>query len=68
MHSTDLIGTAEAAQIIGVERSTITRWVDAGRITVAHKLPGRTGATLFHRGEVQRVAAEYAADTGQVTA
>ena len=57
-----LIGTAEAAEVIGVERSTLTRWVQLGRMTAAHKLPGRNGVVLFDRAEVDRVAAEYAAE------
>lgn len=57
----DLIGTAEAADIIGVERSTIAHWMAKGRIAAHLKLPGRTGAVLFDRAEVERVRAEYAA-------
>lgn len=60
--SPSLLGTAEAATRIGIERSTLTRWVAAGRIKVAAKLPGRTGAVLFTRDEVERVAKEYLAE------
>lgn len=56
----DLIGTAEAAERIGVERSTLSHWIAKGRISAAMKLPGATGALLFDRSEVERVAAEYA--------
>lgn len=42
-----LIGTAEACVLLGVDRSTLTRWVGAGRITPQHKLPGSNGAYLF---------------------
>lgn len=59
---TDLLATVEAAKIIGVERSVLSRWVAFGRIAVAHQLPGRNGAMLFDRSEVDRVAAEYAAE------
>lgn len=55
----DLLATIEAAEIIGVERSTLSRWVALGRMTVAHQLPGKNGAVLFERAEVERVAAEY---------
>ena len=56
-----LVGTAEAAETIGVERSTLTRWVQLGRMRPAIKLPGRNGAVLFDLAEVERVAAEYQA-------
>lgn len=59
---TDLLATIQAAEIIDVERSTLSRWVASGRISVAHQLPGRTGAVLFERAEVERVAAEWAAE------
>ena len=56
----ELIGTAEAAAIIGVERSTLSHWIAKGRITPAMKLPGTTGALLFTRAEAERVADDYA--------
>lgn len=59
----DLLGTVQAAELIGIERSTLTRWSENGRITRAMKLPGKAGTVLFHRSEVERVAAEYAAIT-----
>ena len=55
----DLLATTEAAALIGVERSTLSRWAAAGRISIAHQLPGRNGAILFTRSEVERVAAEW---------
>lgn len=56
----DLIGTSEAARIIGVTPTTLTRWVAAGRVAIAHKLPGLNGAMLFAADEVERARAEYA--------
>ncbi len=56
-----LIGTAEAAEVIGVDRSTLSHWIAKGRIAPAQKLPGKTGVLLFDRSEVERVATEYAA-------
>ena len=55
----DLLSTTEAAGAIGVERSTLSRWVDQGRMSFAHRLPGPNGAMLFDRPEVERVAAIY---------
>lgn len=47
MHRTDLIGTAEVAQRLGVDRSTITRWVNAGRLDPVMTVPGYRGNFLF---------------------
>lgn len=62
MSNDDLLATVEAAQVIGVERSTLSRWIDSGRITPAHKLPGVNGAHLFRRSEVERVRDAYRAE------
>ena len=53
----DLIGTPEAASILGVSRATMTRWVQAGELEPATKLPGLTGAALFHRSDIVAKAA-----------
>jgi predicted site-specific integrase-resolvase len=53
-----LMGSAEACGILGIDRSTLTRWVAKGIITPAQKLPGETGVYLFQPAEVRRVAAE----------
>ncbi|HPU40182.1 MAG TPA: helix-turn-helix domain-containing protein [Microthrixaceae bacterium] len=58
----ELLGTVEAAEVIGCERSTLSRWITAGRIAPLKKLPGRNGAVLFSRAEVDRVAAIYATE------
>lgn len=52
----DLIGTVEAAEVLGVERSVLTRWVQTGRLPEAIKLPGATGARLFRRSDVEALA------------
>ena len=58
MPSTDeLIGSAEACEILGFSLATLTRRVKSGAID-AVKLPGVTGAYVFTRAEVERVAAE----------
>lgn len=54
--SADLIGSREAALLLGINRSTFTRWVKAGRLTPAHSLNGRTGALVFFRSDVERLA------------
>lgn len=60
MSTPDLIGTVEAAEIIGVERSTLSRWVASGRITPAMQLQGTTGAMLFHRADAVALASALA--------
>jgi excisionase family DNA binding protein len=49
----DLIGTAEAAQVLGIDRSTLSRWTKDGRITPALQLPAHKGAYLYHRADVE---------------
>ncbi len=54
----EMLTTAQACQVLGIERTTLTRWVAAGRIKPAHKLPSRNGAFLFHRDDVKALVAE----------
>ena len=62
MNPTDsLMTSAEVCDRLGIDRSTLSRWVASGRIAYVHKLPGKTGPFLFTRKEVERVRAEYAA-------
>lgn len=60
MHSPthDLLTTAQVAEITGKDRSTVTRWVAADKLTPAIRTPG--GALLFRRSDVERLAAERA--------
>lgn len=51
--TTNLIGSAEACERLGVDRSTLTRWVQAGRIKPAMKMPGARGAYLFRPSDVE---------------
>lgn len=43
-----LIGSAEVCQRLGIERSTLSRWVKSGRIAPALKMSGLRGGYLFH--------------------
>jgi excisionase family DNA binding protein len=52
----DLISTTEACEILGIDRSGITRRVQMGRLTPALRLPGKAGAYLFHRADVEQLA------------
>lgn len=56
MEASDLITTTEAAELLGVGRSTVTRWVDDGRLTPARKLAGLRGAWLFDRDTITKAA------------
>lgn len=53
----DEIVSAEACRILRVDRATLIRWVGAGKISASRKLPGRTGAFLFRRSDVEALAA-----------
>lgn len=50
-----LLTSAEACEFLNIDRSTLSRWVAAGRIAAATKLPGIRGPFLFTRSEVERV-------------
>lgn len=53
MHN-DLLTSAEACERLGVDRSTLSRWVALGRITPAMKGPGLRGPYFFDPAEVER--------------
>lgn len=55
----DLIGSAEACELLGgIDRSTLSRWVAFGKLAPAQQLPGRNGAFLFRRADVEALATE----------
>lgn len=59
---TDEITTTEATDLFGfTNRSTVVRMVREHRLTPSRKLPGATGAYMFWRADVLRLAAEMAA-------
>jgi excisionase family DNA binding protein len=60
-----LLTTTGVALLLDVHKSTITRWVAAGKIAYVQKLPGRNGEFLFDPVEVERVRLDYQA--GQVS-
>lgn len=55
-----LMSTAEAAVTLKVSVATLNRWVAAGKLTPAMQYPGRTGARLYRREDVEALAAEQA--------
>lgn len=58
-----LMTTAEAGEVLGRNSRAVQRLVQKGRLRHAQKLAGPNGAYLFEPEEVQRVAAELAADS-----
>lgn len=57
----DLVSAAEVAAIFEVDRATVTRWAQSGRLPVAVKAPGLRGANLFRRADVEALRASAAA-------
>jgi excisionase family DNA binding protein len=52
----DLIPTKDAAAMLGLHVSTVVRRVQAGEIPYAVKIPGDTGAYLFDRKVIEKLA------------
>ena len=52
----DLIPTSEVAEMFGLHVATIVRRVQAGELPYAVKVPGKTGAYLFDRAEIEKLA------------
>lgn len=51
-----LIGSKTACEILGVDRATLTRMVQDGRLQPETKMPGRNGAFVFDQATVERLA------------
>jgi len=69
MQTLDLIGSAEACVLLGnIHRSTLTRWVKAGRLHSAVQLPGRNGQLLFERATVLALLALLSERSEQASA
>jgi predicted site-specific integrase-resolvase len=58
----DLLTSVQTAERLGIDRATLTRWVQAGRITPVMKLPGIRGPALFDPADVERVRVENQAE------
>ena len=62
----DLVGSVEAAEILGVDPATVSRWSDERlqpqhrRLIIALRMPGLTGAKLFRRSDVEALRDELA--------
>ncbi len=53
-----ILGVREAAEVIGVSRSTIERWAASGKLPPLRKMEGLTGGYVFEAGVVRRLAEE----------
>ena len=51
-----LIGAAEAAEILKLDRSTLNRWISRQIITPLAKLDGPRGVYVFDRADVLQLA------------
>lgn len=57
MTNTDLIGSTEAARLLGKSPRTVHRMVEAGTLVPAMTAPGgRAGVYLFKRADVEALA------------
>ena len=48
--------------MLGIGRTQLGRFINSSRLTPATRLPGKTGAYLFHRDEVAALARAHRAD------
>lgn len=49
----EMVTVAQAAAMLKVHRSTVTRWVQRGRIEADAKVPDRMGTLLFRRARIE---------------
>ncbi len=52
----EFIGSAEACEILGIDRGTLVRRIAAGKIAYVFKGPGLRGPYMFTRSEIERHA------------
>lgn len=55
--TSELLGSSEACKILGIDRSSLVRRAQLGRMPIAMKLPGPNGVYLFHRADVMAALA-----------
>lgn len=57
----DWMSSSDAADALGIDRSTLALWARDGKIVPLMKLSGIRGAYIFARADVERIARERAA-------
>lgn len=55
--ATRYLSAAQTSERLGIDRSTLSRWIKDGTAAPAMRLPGKTGAYLFTPAEVERLVA-----------
>jgi predicted site-specific integrase-resolvase len=50
-----LVGSIEASRMIGIDRATLLRWVQRGKVAAAQQLPGKNGAYLFRYSAIAKL-------------
>ena len=63
---TELLSTAKAAALLNVDRSTLTRMVQSGKVKPAVKGDGLRGAMFFYPSEIRKAKARMAAESAAV--
>lgn len=58
----EFIGTAEVCKLLHVHQATVGRLVASGDLEPAHKLPGKNGAYVFRRTDVDDLIAKRSAE------
>jgi predicted site-specific integrase-resolvase len=56
MPTPQLLSSIEVCELVGFDRSTLSRWIKDGTAQPAMRLPGKTGAYLFTPEEAARLA------------
>lgn len=59
-HELNLIGSAEVCARLDIDRSTLIRRIQMGRIQYATKLPGKSGPYLFDPTYINRLVIDQA--------
>ncbi len=61
MHTYDVLSSAEAAERLDIDRSTLSRWVASGRIAPVIRGGGTNGAMFFSSDDVDELIGKLAA-------
>lgn len=64
----ELLSTAKAADALNVDRSTLTRMVQSGKVKPAVKGDGLRGAMFFYPSEIRKAKARMLAENAHLAA